>query len=130
MTIRSATQSYRFPLSPISSHSETKYKEKHENDMTGRTTAFRNKDPIYDMFFFSAAESSGHQAVAALSALCHHRFGAAHNLLSTFEMFFFQGAVFGAGLNVVPGNVNVSTTRTRCPNAVLLVASQGAPVVY
>ena len=49
-----------------------------------------------------------------------------HNLVS---MFSFKVPCSVRG-NVVPGNVNVTHIRTRCPDAVLLVASQGAPVVY
>lgn len=61
-------QSYRWHIRrshgspPIRSHSEKKYKEKYEYDMTGRTTAFRNKrEQRADMicFFLCYAESSG-----------------------------------------------------------------------
>jgi hypothetical protein len=59
------------------------------------------------MICFSA-ESSGHQAVAALSApYVATRLGP-HNLVFLLLYVFFQSAVFGAGLNVVPGNVNVT----------------------
>jgi hypothetical protein len=52
-----------------------------------------------------------------------------HNLVFVFSNVFFEGAVFGARDMFVPGN-KMSAHRTRCPDAVLLVASQGAPVVY
>lgn len=59
------------------------------------------------MICFSA-ESSGHQAVAAFSAPYVATGLGPYNLVLLLYVFF-QGAVFGAGLNVVPGNVNVST---------------------
>ena len=58
------------------------------------------------MFFFGVywASSGG----CAFRALCRHRIGS-RIILFFVLLNFFQGAVFGAGHNVVPGNVNVST---------------------
>ncbi len=115
----------RLPLSHISE------RKKYKNDMTGRTTAFRNKteqEPRYDMICFYAESSVGGQVNSsggcALRPMSPPVWG--HNK----SCFFFLSRCrvrCGAGLNVVPGNVN-GHTRTRCPDAVLLQIRQASHV--
>ena len=70
-------------------------------------------------------------AMVALSAQCHHRWAGcppSHTFVFFFDVFFFlffEGAVFDDrdGSTPVPGNVKRQLAyRTRCPDAVLLVA--------
>lgn len=95
--------------------------------MIRRTTASRNK--IYMFSAGSRGRSSGGCAFRPTSPPV----GAIIILFLLFQMFFFEAAVFGAGLMFglmfVPGN-KMSPHRTRCPDAVLLVATQVVPVVY
>jgi hypothetical protein len=84
------------------------------------------------MICFSArrAESSGSSSDGcALRPMSPPVWGHNSNLFLLLNVFF-QGAVFGAGLNVVPGNVNVippvHVARMPCSSW----PRKGAPVVY